>query len=203
MNSILLKDHGLIIASANKGKISEFRNYFCDLSLKVEPQPNEIDVEETGSSFVENARLKSIAASQITGQWALADDSGLSILALKGAPGIYSARYANNDQERVKKILREMDGEKNRAACFSAALCLSSPAGRVFEVEGHCNGFITDTPRGEGGFGYDPIFEVEGTGLTFAEMTVEIKRELGHRGNALELLRPKILNILSEQSSLD
>ncbi len=181
----------LIIASTNKGKINEFKKFLSEFPVIVIGQPKELVVDETGSTFVENARLKAIAAAQFSGSIALADDSGLRVEALNGAPGIYSSRYANCDSERVSKLLKELKFAENRKALFCAALCLASPNGEVLlEVEGQCNGLITKEPRGELGFGYDPIFEVDGTGLTFAEMDPSQKNHVGHRGLALDALKP-------------
>ncbi len=201
MNCLKLKDSGLIIATRNVGKLAEFRHFLSDLDLNLCLLPDGFEVEESGTSFSENARLKSIAAARCTGQWALADDSGLSVNSLGGAPGVFSARYAIDDHGRINRILKELEGVKDRRAFFSAALCISSPQGIVFGVEGHCEGLITCVPRGKGGFGYDPIFEVSGTGLTFAEMSVEMKRDLGHRGHAFALMRPRLEEILCERKN--
>ena len=115
-----------------------------------------------------------------------------------GAPGVFSARYAVNDEERIERILRELDGFSNRKAHFVAALCFSSPDTRYFvEVEGRCEGEIATSPRGDAGFGYDPIFVELETGLTFAEMTKEMKQKYGHRGKAFSLLRPHLLELMN------
>ena len=196
MSNLQLRDDGLVVATGNAGKVREFRYFLSGFGLKVFPQPGGFEVEEIGGSFAENARLKSLEAASVTGKFALADDSGLSISALGGAPGIFSARYAADDLGRISRVLRELDGLSDRRAYFCAALCISSPEGILFEVEGRCEGVITKSPRGTEGFGYDPIFEVLGTGLTFAEMTLDMKRELGHRGKAFALLKPKIQKII-------
>ncbi|HCA62033.1 RdgB/HAM1 family non-canonical purine NTP pyrophosphatase [Synechococcus sp. A15-28] len=188
----------LVIASGNAGKIREFQGLLQHLPLDVQPQPEGMDVEETGSTFAANARIKAKAVATTTGHWALADDSGLSVNALGGAPGVHSARYAPTDPERINKLLSALSKTSERDAQFCAALCVAAPDGSVLiEVEGRCDGRITTLPRGEGGFGYDPIFEVSGTDLTFAEMPLSDKKAHGHRGRAFALLEPRLRALLS------
>ena len=188
----------LVIASGNAGKIREFQCLLQHLPLDVQPQPEVMDVEETGSTFAANARIKAKAVATTTGHWALADDSGLSVNALGGAPGVHSARYAPTDPERINKLLGALSKTSERDAQFCAALCVAAPDGSVLiEVEGRCDGRITTLPRGEGGFGYDPIFEVSGTDLTFAEMPLSDKKTHGHRGKAFALLEPRLRALLS------
>ena len=190
----------LVIASGNAGKVREFEGLLSGLPLKVKAQPEAFEVEETGSTFTANARIKAIAVAAETGEWALADDSGLSVDALKGAPGVHSARYAPSDPERIARLLQALRSEDNRSARFCAALCVAAPDGSVLlEVEGYCKGSITHSPRGDQGFGYDPIFEVEGTATTFAQMTLQEKKALGHRGRAFALLEPPLRQLLSQQ----
>ncbi|MCP9849607.1 RdgB/HAM1 family non-canonical purine NTP pyrophosphatase [Cyanobium sp. Morenito 9A2] len=193
----------LIIASGNAGKLREFTALLADLELEVRPQPAGLEVEETGTSFAANARLKAEAVARATGHWALADDSGLSVDALGGAPGIHSARYAASDGARIERMLRELDAAGgpdrpvHRHARFTAALAVADPSGTtVLEVEGICPGEILQAPRGEGGFGYDPIFWVPEVGQTFAEMDPALKRRLGHRGKALAALLPQLRPLL-------
>ncbi len=187
------KESVLIIASSNYGKVKEFRDLLKDFPFTVREQPDSFFIEETGVSFKENARIKALAVAEATGELSLADDSGLSVVALAGAPGVYSARYAKNDNQRINRLLRELDHVTNRRAYFSAALCLASPLkGVLLEVEGRCEGVITQSPRGNGGFGYDPVFEVLDTGSTFAEMEPSQKKAVGHRGRAFALLRPRL-----------
>ena len=144
----------LVIASGNAGKIREFQGLLQHLPLDVQPQPEGVDVEETGSTFAANARIKAKAVATTTGHWALADDSGLSVNALGGAPGVHSARYAPTDPERINKLLSALSKTSERDAQFCAALCVAAPDGSVLiEVEGRCDGRITTLPRGEGGFG--------------------------------------------------
>ena len=186
----------LVIASGNKGKIGEFKKLLDDFPIDLLTQPVGFEIEETGSTFMENARIKAIAVSQATGNLSLADDSGLSVEALGGAPGIYSSRYASSDKQRIEKLLAELKPFSNRKAKFECALCIASGEKVLIEVSGFCEGLITFFPKGENGFGYDPIFEVSGLGETYAEMDHEKKKHFGHRGNAFKLLIPKLKQLL-------
>ncbi len=194
----MTEDRVLVIASGNQGKIREFQGLLSGLPLLVESQPDGLEVEETGTTFAANARIKALAVAKATGHWALADDSGLSVSALNGAPGVHSARYAPSDPERIEKLLAALLHCNQRAAHFSAALCVAAPDGQILlEVEGRCDGQITTVPRGDQGFGYDPIFEVNNTGRTFAEMALSEKKSYGHRGRAFALLEPLLKNLIS------
>ena len=186
----------LVIASGNKGKIGEFKKLLDDFPIDLLTQPVGFEIEETGSTFMENARIKAIAVSQATGNLSLADDSGLSVEALGGAPGIYSSRYASSDKQRIEKLLAELKPFSNRKAKFECALCIASGEKVLIEVSGFCEGLITFFPKGENGFGYDPIFEVSGLGETYAEMDHEKKKHIGHRGNAFKLLIPKLKQLM-------
>ena len=187
----------LVIASGNEGKIKEFQKLLEDFPFNLLSQPFGFEIEETGKTFMENARIKAIAASKETGNLSLADDSGLCVEALGGAPGIYSSRYANSDNERIEKLLAELKPFPNRKAKFECALCIASGDQVLIEVTGFCEGIITFSKKGKNGFGYDPIFEVSGLGETFAEMNQNKKREIGHRGNAFKLLKPELQNLLT------
>jgi XTP/dITP diphosphohydrolase len=193
----------LVIASGNAGKVREFGALLADLGLETRPQPEGLEVEETGSTFAANARLKAEAVARATGCWALADDSGLSVDALGGAPGVHSARYADSDAARIERLLRELAeaGARTtdaRSAAFTAALALATPQGEVvLEVEGVCPGTILEAPRGSGGFGYDPVFYVPEAGLSFAEMPHGQKAALGHRGRAFAALKPQLQALLT------
>lgn len=201
----------LVIASSNAGKVREFSALLAELGLVIRAQPEGLTVEETGTTFAENARLKAVAVARASGCWALADDSGLSVEALGGAPGVHSARYADSDTARIDRLLRELAaaaaqagsrGEApNRQAHFSAALAVADPSGTVvLEVEGLCAGVILEQPRGEGGFGYDPVFLVPEVGMTYAEMDPGLKARLGHRGRAFTQLAPLLIRKLSSQA---
>ena len=198
----------LVIASGNAGKVREFSHLLAALDLEIRPQPPGLEVDETGSTFAENARLKASAVAKATGHWALADDSGLCVEALGGAPGVHSARYAESDQARITRLLAELaaangsnnpePGQGNRRAQFVAALAVADPSGAIqLEVEGHCPGEILTGPRGVGGFGYDPVFYVPEAGQTFAEMAKELKGRIGHRGRAFALLQPQLRALLA------
>ncbi len=194
MNQALYQS--ILIASTNKGKIQEFKSFLSDLPIKVITQSEKTEIIENGNTFAENARIKAISLSDQNNLWTLADDSGLSVDVLNGAPGIYSSRFARTDDERVSKLLNILDGHENRNAQFHCALCIAYKGKVLLEVEGYCPGLITFQPRGSKGFGYDPIFEVLGTSLTFAEMEVHQKRQLGHRGKAFDLLKPELIKLL-------
>ena len=192
------REKNLVVASSNPGKIKEFNNFLSTFQFNIISQPEKVCIEETGNTFLENARLKALGVSKLTGEWTIADDSGLCINALGGAPGILSARYASTDQERIDRVLKELEHSKDRSAYFCAAICLGGPDGEILlEVEGICNGVIVKVPRGNFGFGYDPIFEVEGTNLTFAQMEASQKRAMGHRGKAFSLIEPLLRNVIS------
>ena len=161
------------------------------------------EVEETGDTFEENAYLKAASACKETGLPAIADDSGLMVDALNGAPGVYSARYAGEnatDEERIHKLLQELDGveEARRGAHFVSAVCCVFPNGDMLTTRGECPGKIGFAPRGEGGFGYDPVFVVEG-GRTYAELSAQEKDAISHRGEALRLFRAKLMTYIKEQ----
>ena len=180
----------LVVATGNPGKLREMQVYLADLGWELQLKPPELEIEETGDTFAANAALKASEVALATGKWAIADDSGLAVDALDGAPGIYSARYGKTDPERIERLLLELGNELNREAQFVCAIAIANPDGAiVLQVEGISRGEILRTPRGTGGFGYDPIFYVPQAGLTFAEMTPEIKRYHSHRGKAFELLR--------------
>ena len=191
----------LVIASGNQGKIAEFKKLLDDFPFDLMTQPVGFEIEETGSTFMENARIKAIAVSQETGDLSLADDSGLSVEALGGAPGIHSSRYASSDKQRIEKLLVELKPFSNRKAKFECALCIASGEKVLIEVSGFCEGLITFSPRGKNGFGYDPIFEVSGLGETYAEMDHERKKHIGHRGNAFQLLIPELKKLLTSKEN--
>jgi XTP/dITP diphosphohydrolase len=183
----------LVVATGNPGKLREMQRYLAQTDWRLELKPAELEVEETGVSFIENARLKACQVAAATGKWAIADDSGLSVNALGGAPGIYSARYATDDETRIDRILRELGTHPDRSAKFICAMVIARPDGSVaLEAEGICPGEILPAPRGAEGFGYDPIFFVPEANRTFAEMTVDQKHQFSHRGRAFALLLPQL-----------
>ena len=188
----------LYLASKNKGKIEEYKKLLSTVNCKLLLQPESLEVEEDGLTFRDNAIKKASEVSRKTNNFAIADDSGICIEALDGKPGIYSSRYAENDQKRIERVLKELDGVQNRSAFFIANICVCSPNGEVIiESEAKCYGNIILNPRGKGGFGYDPIFEESSTRLTFAEMNNVIKDSCSHRGKALKKIIPDLLDIFS------
>ena len=181
----------LFIASSNLGKIKEFQSLLSHLNCDIRMQPNNINIEETGKTFADNSRIKARYISKITKSYAIADDSGLCVNCLKGRPGVFSSRYAENDELRIKRILREMLDSVNRSAFFVANISIASPSGEIIgQVEAKCEGKITTYPKGNNGFGYDPIFQVKGTSLTYAEMDLETKKNYSHRNKALKKILP-------------
>ncbi|MBT9314108.1 RdgB/HAM1 family non-canonical purine NTP pyrophosphatase [Leptothoe spongobia] len=175
----------VIVATGNPGKLKEMQVYLTPLGWDLQLKPEEIDVDETGTTFIENARLKAREVAIATNQWAIADDSGLQIDALDGAPGLYSARYGTDDQDRINRVLRELKDTQDRSAQFVCALALARPDGTIaLETEGICPGKILIAPQGHNGFGYDPIFYVPSQGKTFAEMSDTQKETHSHRGIA-------------------
>jgi len=186
----------LYIASRNPGKVEEYKKMLSDVNCRLLVQPDSLEVIEDGETFRENAIKKACEISKETGNFAIADDSGLCIDALNGRPGIYSSRYANNDKDRIKRILNELEGIKNRKAFFVANICLSAPEGALLKViEEKCYGNILLKPRGSNGFGYDPIFAEISSNLTFAEMRDDEKDRYSHRGKAIQKLIPELLKL--------
>lgn len=182
----------LVVATGNPGKLEEIKAYFVGFDINFLPKPPELEVEETSDTFVGNAGLKASEVAKATGEWAIADDSGLAIDALNGAPGIYSARYGNTDTERIERVLKELAHEENRRAHFVCAIALADPSGNiVLSSEGICPGEILQAPRGNAGFGYDPIFYLPQHQRTFAEFTPEMKHHLSHRGEAFKVFLPQ------------
>ena len=187
----------LIVATGNPGKLREMQRYLQDLPCKLQLKPEGIEVVETGATFQENAALKASQVAKATGEWAIADDSGLAVEALNGAPGIYSARYGATDRERIERLLRELGNSNQRRARFVCAIAIARPDGTiVLETEGICEGEILSQPAGDGGFGYDPIFYLPQQKQTFAQMSPELKNKLSHRGQAFAALLPQLKEII-------
>ena len=190
-----------ILASKNAHKLREMAAILKPFGIRLRLQSEldmDIDVEETGTSFEENAMLKAEAVMRASGLPAIADDSGLEVDALSGAPGIYSARYGGpqciNDAQRYEFLLENMRGipEAERTARFVCVIAAAWPEGKRICVRGTCEGVILEQPGGEGGFGYDPVFYVPEEGCTFSEMPAERKNEISHRANALRLFQTKL-----------
>ena len=188
----------LCVGTTNRGKQRELRKLLGDWPGEIVfPQQLglALDVTETGQTFAENAAQKARAYARAAGMPALADDSGLEVDALGGAPGIRSARYAGpgaSDEDRVRKLLVELEGVPlaQRTARFRCAVAIARPDGRVSITDGICEGRIAFAPRGENGFGYDPVFVVSGRGVTMAELPAEVKNQISHRARALRAARP-------------
>ena len=191
-----------VLASNNVGKLSEFSELFHNMSLTVVPQRDYgvTDADETGLSFIENALIKARHASQATGLPAIADDSGLVVPALDGAPGIYSARYSGlGDNANNTKLLDEMKDFKadDRAAFYVAVIAVVKSATDPMPTiaEGRWHGSIGLSPKGRGGFGYDPLFIPDGATMTAAEMAREDKQRVSHRAKALKALEPLLKQV--------
>jgi XTP/dITP diphosphohydrolase len=186
----------MVVATGNPGKVEEMQVYLADLGWELQLKPNSLEVEETGDTFMENACLKASEVARATGQWAIADDSGLEVDALDGAPGIFSARYGATDAERIERLLFELGNELDREAQFVCAIAIARPDGAIaLQTEGICPGRIIHRPRGNNGFGYDPIFYVPEQRLTFAEMSPEVKQRISHRGQAFAALIPQLARL--------
>ena len=186
----------VVVATGNPGKLSEMQSHLKSLNWNLKLKPEHLEIDETGTTFLENARIKASGVAQATGKWSIADDSGLEVDALEGAPGIYSARYADTDKARINRLLEELHNRSDRGAQFTCAIALARPDGTIaIETQGICRGKILKTPRGNGGFGYDPIFYVEELDKSFAEMSPEQKEATSHRGLAFQQLMP-LLNQL-------
>ena len=188
-----------ILASNNKGKLKEMKTILSGLGSQVISQAEaglELEAEETGTTFEENALIKARVACEELKEPAIADDSGLAVEALSGAPGVYSARYGGaacqNDEDRVCLLLKNLESFENRSAKFVSCIACAFPNGDVITARGECKGRITSEPRGEGGFGYDPVFEVPETGKTMAELSPEEKNAVSHRGKALKIFEMKL-----------
>ena len=178
----------IVLASSNKHKVQEINDIVKNLNIPVEfiLPPDGFDPEENGKTFEENSYIKAYAAWERTGTWVLADDSGLCIDALNGRPGIYSARYAETPTLRIQRVLSELEGIKNRTAYFACAMTLLNPSGHIeFKTLGICKGSIIEETRGNNGFGYDPIFLVDGNTRTMAELSEDEKNKISHRSIAL------------------
>ncbi len=198
------KEKILVLATRNPGKLRELKALLQDLDLEVkglEEFPEAPEVIETGQTFFENAFQKAREIALATGHLAMADDSGLEVDALGGAPGVFSARYAGpkaSDEENIKKLLKELEGVplERRTARFRCVIVVYHPSGHWFKAEGTWEGLIALEPRGEGGFGYDPVFLIPDLGKTAAEIPPELKNQLSHRAKALAEMKYKLPSFL-------
>ncbi|MFY9174360.1 MAG: XTP/dITP diphosphatase [Peptococcia bacterium] len=212
MNS---KRHILLIASRNQGKAQEVADLLNELSLSIQiltmaDFPHLAEVEETGSTFEENAALKAVYAAKETGLITLGDDSGLEVDSLNGQPGVYSSRFAGeptDDQRNNSKLLTMLQGvpPEERTARFVCALALAVPQDsglpEIFYATGYCEGVILEEQRGDGGFGYDPLFYVPQLQKTFAQLNPEEKNLLSHRGKAMQKMAKKLCQIMGKPQS--
>ena len=192
----------IVIATRNRGKTAEIRDLLKDFPIQIKnlddfgPIP---EVEEDGETFDENAYKKASVTARILGLPAIADDSGLMVEALKGAPGVHSARFAGpeaTDRERCQKLLEAMQDEENRNAAFACVISLAVPTGPALTYEARCEGVLTREPQGENGFGYDPIFFFPPLQKTFAQLTREEKSRVSHRGKALRELEEEFDKVM-------
>ena len=191
----------VVCASANPHKVAEIFDIIRDIAaVDLLPRPSElVDVVEDADTLAGNARLKASAVCAATGMPALADDTGLEVDALDGRPGVFTARFAGvgaTDEQNRKKLLQELVGVANRAARFRTVALLRMPNGQEIVAEGVCEGLISDTERGERGFGYDSVFLPRASnGRTFAEMSIAEKHAISHRGNAFRLLASRLAEL--------
>ena len=194
----------LVLASKNKKKLVEMNDILSQLGIQVCSEAEagvDVEVEETGTTFEENSLLKAKAVMEASGLPAIADDSGLCVDALNGAPGVYSARYGGeglDDVGRYRLLLENMRGQMPRTARFVSVITCCFPNGDVLTARGECPGTIAFAPMGEGGFGYDPVFFLPPLKKTFAQLSPEEKNAVSHRGKALELFRARLEEYLKE-----
>lgn len=187
-----------VVATNNAHKLREFSQIFSALGLEAVSMAEAgvaVDPEENGTTFAENAMIKAQAVFEKCGLPTVADDSGLCVDALDGAPGVYSARYGGeglDDADRRALLLKNLTGEKHRAAHFTSAIACILSEEDTFTVEGHCYGVITETEMGDGGFGYDALFLPDGYSETFGKLSAEEKNKISHRGKGLQLLASKL-----------
>jgi len=194
-------DRPLVLATKNKGKISEFLELFRNSGIEIKtlddfgPIP---PVIEDGATFEDNAVKKAQFTARVLGIPAIADDSGLTVTALQGAPGVFSSRYAGenaDDETNNRKLLASMKGVLDRTAAFVCVLAVAVPRGPALIYEGTCEGVIAETPKGDQGFGYDPLFYYSPFGKTFAQLTNKEKNSISHRGKAMAELRAELSKV--------
>lgn len=207
--------HKILVATTNPGKMKELSEMLAELSAQIEwlslrDFPNVPEVEEDGDTFADNARKKALGYARATGLWTLADDSGLMIDALDGAPGVRSARYAADeapsgdrkaiDRANFQKVLRLLNGlpAERRTARFQCHLCLAEPEKILLEANGSVEGVINQAPIGDNGFGYDPIFFIPALGKTAAQLDADQKNCISHRGNAIAAFKGRLKALLEK-----
>jgi len=191
----------IVVATSNAHKVDEYRKLLADQKVELKSlldYPGFPGVEESGSTFAQNASIKALAACKYCDVPAFADDSGLEVEALDGRPGVFSSRYAPTDKERIAKLLKELEGCENRRARFVCAIAIAINGEVIETFEGTVNGVITTAPRGEGGFGYDPIFQPDGYEQTFGELPQEVKNRISHRAAAYR----KALEFVEDEMSV-
>ncbi len=191
----------IVAATGNQHKLAEYAQLLADQNIELKSlndYPNYPEPEENGSSFKENAGIKAVAACKYCDVPAFADDSGLEVEALDGRPGIHSSRYAATDAERIAKLLKELEGKENRRARFVCVIAIAANGEVIETFEGEVKGTILDAPRGENGFGYDPIFQPDGFDKSFAELTQEEKNRISHRADAYR----KALEFVEDEMSI-
>lgn len=191
----------IVVATSNAHKVDEYRKLLADQNVELKSlldYPGFPGVEESGSTFAQNASIKALAACKYCDVPAFADDSGLEVEALDGRPGVFSSRYAPTDRERIAKLLKELEGCENRRARFVCAIAIAINGEVIETFEGTVNGVITTAPRGEGGFGYDPIFQPDGYEQTFGELSQEVKNRISHRAAAYR----KALEFVEDEMSV-
>lgn len=192
----------LLIMTNNPGKQREYRALLASLSVPIRFPSDlglQIKVAETGTTYVENAALKARAGVQASGLLSLADDSGLEVDVLGGAPGVRSARYVpGSDADRIAALLARLEGIpwEERTARFRCVIAIATPEGELYTTEGTCEGIIATTPAGTGGFGYDPVFYLPEFGCTMAQLPPEVKNRISHRARAVEAALPILRNLL-------
>ena len=195
----------VVLASKNQHKLVEMRDILSAQGVEVVLESDagvDVEVEETGATFEENSLLKARTVMEAAGLPAIADDSGLSVDALNGAPGVYSARYGGgglDDAGRYRLLLENMRGQLDRRCRFVSVITLCMPNGDVISARGECPGALAYAPQGENGFGYDPVFFVPEKKKTFAQLTPEEKNAISHRGKALEAFQEKLAAYLAEK----
>lgn len=192
----------LLIVTDNPGKKREYQALMASLPASIRFPSDlgyRIEVQEDGTTYVENAARKARAGVQISGLLSLADDSGLEVDALEGAPGVHSARYTpGSDADRIVALLARLDGIpwKQRTARFRCVIAIAAPGGDLYTTEGTCEGVIATAPAGTGGFGYDPVFYLPDFGCTMAQLPLEVKNRISHRARAVEAALPILQQLL-------